>query len=557
MSDDTKDFHDEWQKFLSEEELDEGLRDLAKSAGSSISRGLGKAKRAATGAKARQAYTKAGDALSSAWSAAGKNLQGTGKTLASKVGAGAQGQLSFADQEKAWAGMAKLPDWTDDPEEVEKQYIIANSKNLARLDNLFEIYVTLDDMSRRTGIKDPLLTVNGLLFWWKGRQTVTTGAGAEDAFAALAVKINNMKSVFENPEIELNPENEEEVVITPQTQISAPMAIDIIVFKYLNERYKEKSYKDITDDWRDGVKELNKLLFEDGGLYDDEKGPFGAGGKPPGMEGTWHKPYGIEPAKGMIQQIKKVFDGAQKANKAIGKPSAAPFRSGEPPADTADVAAENIERALEAELLEMFSPTEIVDEKLRIPKRLRRKKKQEPPSAWKEDFILNQPFTNLEESDITKLKGFPEAAQTVLPLYNGMKKMWDSTSGIYQRQIDPATNKITAQRGQGLNPKQQQEMNEAFGRFAVNLQVMMQSQFKSYVGELLKMWKLALDTSYKTYADLRMAQQAAKKAAEEESADGPEASGEESPPELEPIPTDEPPVATESIENKWKRLALS
>jgi hypothetical protein len=137
-----------------------------------------------------------------------------------------------------------------------------------------------------------------------------------------------------------------------------------------------------------------------------------------------------------------------------------------------------------------------------------------------------------------------------------MQAMWDATRG-YTAEIDPSTGKETRTRNVGLTPGQQEEMDESFKRFANNLRVRMEDDLRPYVRELLKMWKVALDTSYETYADLRMAQQAAKKDAEKEAADGPEASGEESPPELEPIPTDEPPVATESVENKWKRLALS
>jgi len=356
MSDEALQFHDDWSEFLNEEER---LEELFGRAGSAQRQAL------ANKGKAAVASTVAG---------AKKQFRTAGSTIASKVGAGHHGQLSFKDQEAAWKGMSNLPDWTKKPEEVKKQYVMANNKNLAELNDLHDWMVTLTGMAKETGVKEPLQTMSGLAYWYLGRSEVS--ATDKKRWASLESKAKTVADAWPEDanEIELGPNGT--VKFTKRPDITSPGAIDVMILGYLNRRYNGKSYAAIEKDWTTGTKALEEAL---GKIYSES----GRLGKP-------SVPY-EEKAHGLIGAANWVLGKGQAGNDSVQEPT-----SSQPD-----------ENVSESRLDELGFP------------KFGRKKKNPgiPRQVLAKDFILSTPLVEIS-SDLNS------AFNEILPLGPGMKKMW-------------------------------------------------------------------------------------------------------------------------------------
>ena len=365
MSDEANQFHDDWNEFLNEEErLQElGLGNLG--IGSS---NLAMAKRKAFGNKVKAAKD-------STVAGAKKQFRTAGSTIASKVGAGHHGQLSFKDQEAAWKGMSNLPDWTKKPEEVKKQYVMANNKNLAELNDLHDWMVTLTGMAKETGVKEPLQTMSGLAYWYLGRSEVS--ATDKERWASLESKAKTVADAWPEDanEIELGGDGKS-VEFTKRPDITSPGAIDVMILGYLNRRYNGKSYAAIEKDWTTGTKALEEAL---GKIYSES-----------GILGKPSVPY-EEKAGGLIGAANWVLGKGQTGNDSVQEPT-----SSQPD-----------ENVSESRLDELGFP------------KFGRKKKNPgiPRQVLAKDFILSTPLVEIS-SDLNS------AFNEILPLGPGMKKMW-------------------------------------------------------------------------------------------------------------------------------------
>ena len=368
MSDESSQFHDDWNEFLNEEErLEElGLGNLG--IGSS---NLAQAKRKAFGNKVKAAKD-------STVAGAKKQFRTAGSTIASKVGAGHHGQLSFKDQEAAWKGMSNLPDWTKEPAQVKKQYVMANNKNLAELNDLHDWMVTLTGMAKETGVKDPLQTMSGLAYWYLGRSEVS--ATDKKRWASLESKAKTVADAWpeDENEIELGADGTS-VEFIKRPNITSPGAIDVMILGYLNRRYNGKSYAAIEKDWTTGTKALEEAL---GKMY-SESGILGR----PGV------PY-EDAALGLIGRAKWILGQGQTGNDSVQEPAS----SQQPD-----------ENVSESRLDELGFP------------KFGRKKKNPgiPRQVLAKDFILSTPIVEIP-SDLNS------AFNKILPLGPGMKKMWET-----------------------------------------------------------------------------------------------------------------------------------
>ena len=456
MSDEANQFHDDWNEFLNEEERLEEL--------------FGRAKDLASRAGKKWDAAKASDM----GKALGKKFTDAGSTIASKVGAGPHGQLSFKDQEAAWKGMSNLPDWTKDPVRVKRQYVIANNKNLAELNDLHDWMVTLTGMAKETGEQSAVQTMGGLAYWWTGRSEVSDTD--KQRWASLESKAKTVADAWPEDanEIELG-EDGKSAVFSGAPKISSPGAIDVMVLRYLNERYKGKSYAAIENDWRTGKAELNESLEK---IYNKEAGLLGG-----------DKPY-REPATGLVGAAKDVIRSGIEANRSVEEPA---------PADTEAPATPPVERSRAAEGVSNSHKSKLNE--IGLPKFRRNKKKKCPKiplRVLKQDFKLinSDPATptlviigSLEE----------EGFDVIPPLYEGMKEIWQQ---------------------QDLNTAQRKEANEAYVIFEEKLKKAFRDPFYDYVKFLIKLWKTRLKQTFESYVQLR---EAANQASCKEAAGGPSA----------------------------------
>ena len=505
MSDEAKDFHDDWRKFLNEEEELEEL--------------FGRA-----GAAQRQALANKGQAaLKSTAKGAAKQFRDAGSTIASKVGAGHHGQLSFKDQEAAWKGMSNKPDWTKNPDEVKKQYVIANNKNLAILNDLRDWMITLKGMAEGTGVNTPIKTMDGLAYWWMGRSHVSKAD--QQRWASLESKAKIMADAWPKDanKIELG-EDGESVVFVRAPVPSFPGAIDVLVMRYLNSRYKGKSYAAIEKDWRTGVSELEEALMGSAGtLYNKEDGLLG--GKTPYRD----------PARGLNTAAKKVIIDGMRANPGVEEPERPQWPPSEAtpeeePPEEIDLAAEGIGDTLEREAAELLiSESDLAE--LSLPSFGRKKKKKcpiTPRKVLKHEFKLNVPAGWKEKGPLVSMRSLEEGFDAIPSLYDGMKEMWSQ---------------------QNLNPAQMAEAEEAYKIFEPKLKIAFVSRFDGYVKFLIKLWKDRLDETFRKYEKLRIKADKLK-CKREAAGEG----GEGGAPTPEEVPT--PAPVRESVEDRWKRLAL-
>jgi len=497
MSDEAKDFHDDWREFLNEEEELEEL--------------FGRT----AGAQMRNLRNKAAGGLDSAWKGTKKQFSDAGKTMASKVGAGAHGQLSFKDQEAAWKGMSNLPDWTNDPAEVKKHSMMANSKNLAQLGGLAEWYLTLEKLAKETEVTAPLEAMNSLAFWWLGRNAMSK-ADAE-RWASMEYKAKTLAQGWpkDSNEIELDEDGKSVVFRAPIPNPSFAGAPDIMVLHYLNNRYVGKSYAEIDEDWPEGKKALIAAL---------KTGPLKS------LEDYSQSKY------------EKDLDGLRALGTAVYKgvnssvvpdlvapewpPSEAP--SEEEPPEEIDLAAEGIGDVLEREAAELLISESRLAE-LSFPSLRRGTKKKcpkTPDEVLEHDFVLSQPLVKVRT--IEHMPARMGDIDVIPSLKKGMQAMWDS---------------------QGLNNEQRLEVEKAYNIWQPKLQIAFEGSYDKYIKLLIKLWKTRLDEVFIRYKKLR--RKADKLKCKREAA-GEGGEGDAPTPEEVPTPT---PVR-ESVEDRWKRLAL-
>jgi len=516
MSDDTKDFHDEWIQFLNEEELEEidfrGMAAKARDLGGNI------------GAKSRTAGRAGAAAAGRAGKALKKQFTTGAKTAASQVGLGKHSQLSFADQEKAWSGMQQMSKAHANPETINKQIILANLNNLPRLDKPADWYITLKTLEKTAGpeafsnVLPPSVTMDGLLYWWKGRSK----GGNVGMDYALKANLQNLESAWKDPEVELA-EDQKTALITPGPHISQAGAIDTIVLGYLNQRYKGKSYAAIQQDFRTGRSELLKALR--GGpnsLYNPDGRFFGG-------EGANSKPY-AKPSENLTAAALAILSAGASSNASVEEPPSEEEQEAETPTEKPAVprAAENFDRILQRETENLLSSAQTLDEKIRLPKK---KCPKTPTSKLAKEFILQAPNEGRPNPLVSLRKTTLKNFDTIPPLIPGLEAI------------------VKSQAGQ-LTIAHRDEAKAAIAAFVDKLKVAMEGEFNSYVHLLTKLWKEKLDLAFKKYvklrrkADLKQCKEKLKAAKEK---DTEEELGDDD--ELLPL--------AESIENKWKRLALT
>jgi len=492
MSDEALQFHDDWSEFLNEEER---LEELFGRAGSAQRQAL------ANKGKAAVASTVAG---------AKKQFRTAGSTIASKVGAGHHGQLSFKDQEAAWKGMSNLPDWTNDPVKVKRQYVIANNKNLAELNDLRDWMITLNGLAKETGVRSPVQTMDGLAYWWMGRSAVSKTD--QQRWASLESKAKTVADAWPEDanEIELGEDGKSAVFKNAPT-ISFPAAIDVMVLRYLNDRYEGKSYAAIEKDWRSGVDDLKAVLMgSPGTLYNRDNGLLGGA-----------IPY-RKSVTGLNAAAKEVIRAGLKANGSVVEPEP---RSRDAEEETTReprrTAAEGVSNSHKSKLNEIGLPKFRRNKKKKCPKI--------PLRVLKQDFKLINP--GWKTGPLVVLRSLNEDFDAIPSLYDGMKEMWNE---------------------QGLNNEQKAEAEEAYEIFEPKLQAAFEKGFDGYVKFLIKLWKTRLGETFESYVQLREAanQASCKEAARQAriSAGAPDAFRADDPITQESI--------QESIEDRWKRLAL-